>query len=289
MVDRKIENVVVAGKSGAGKQHPILAWVGGESETITLTIRIWSQLGWLDQVEREGAGAALAAIGVALTGASALGGAGAGAAAIAAAQTVATAATAASVAGLALSLIEDDESAVKKQIDDLKSLTRHNTALGRPPICKFTAGDEIGYQLCVIETLGGIKYDDITNNGKLRGATLSMTLRRHEPAEIEANDANTIEPSTLHRYVKDGDTFDKLALRFYGNPLKGVNLRYVNLASNPEAETGELIKILEPDHSQITRAVRPRSIPFRPSAAQTLLHDAKLQVRQTTTTPITSV
>ena len=290
-----VENVGASySVGGAGRQDPIIQWTGGESETITFNARIWHQLGFLDQSFGQGAAAAAVATGATTTAAGLLGGSDAADKAAQIGEGVAAGATFISAVGLAASEAQrfgigvDQSSLVKDQIDKLKRMVRRDNALGRPPICQFDYGSEIS-MLCVVQSIGGIQYDDIQSNGLLRGATLQITLRKFVQAAIEENDAATLESSTLFRFAKQGDTFDSLGRRFYGNPLKGVNLRFINLTITPEPQAGDLVKVLEPSNSQITRKVVPRSIPFQSTAAVTQLKVDKLAARQGAFTPILGV
>jgi len=146
----------------------------------------------------------------------------------------------------------DAASTVKENIQILRTATRKDAKLNRPPIFTFTYGLEIAY-LCFVQVVGGIRYDEVTSDGFIRGATLDITLRRLEDLPDDESIAQfkadkgvisgvkkvlklsgliNIPGGSLHAkgrtvLVKEGDTFESIAQREYSNALQGDILRRV--------------------------------------------------------------
>jgi hypothetical protein len=118
---------------------------------------------------------------------------------------------------------------VGEMIDQIKALARFDAELGRPPICIFLWGGDLAMQ-CVVETVGGVQWDEIRGDGKARGAVFQITLLRYEPFEQEATDTIQIPRFSLVRGAGPGDTYESIARRAYGDAMKGVWLRQIHAA-----------------------------------------------------------
>jgi hypothetical protein len=125
-------------------------------------------------------------------------------------------------------------------LETLKSWTRRDSSLGRPPILEFTAaGDHpLTYENCVIESLGGIRYDRPTTGGKMRGVSLSITLLKYEPYTLEGYKGG----ETRYHRAKTGDYYEMLTFQEYGNPNMGDIIRKRH-PSKPNIQTADIIKL----------------------------------------------
>jgi hypothetical protein len=121
----------------------------------------------------------------------------------------------------------DDHTAAEK-LAELEYLTEPHGDLGRPPLMTFFWGIAIrdGFS-CFVESLGGIRYDEIRDDGSLRGVTLSITLKKWSPFRFEQVVTNQGEQTPTH-IVKHGETYEMIAHREYGDPMLGVLLRQMN-------------------------------------------------------------
>lgn len=116
----------------------------------------------------------------------------------------------------------------REKIELFKLLVKPMEPLGRPPLMRFFWGDVIpGGMPCFIESLGGIRYDEIRPDGSIRGATLTMSFKRFTPFTIERITTSPVERTPIH-HVRTGETYEMIALRHFGDPLLGVALRQQN-------------------------------------------------------------
>jgi hypothetical protein len=121
-----------------------------------------------------------------------------------------------------------DDQTARTKIELLKLLRLPHAPLNRPPLTRFFWGDAIpGGMPCFVESLGGVQYDEIRPDGSIRGATLSINLKRFTQFTIERVTTSPMERTPIHE-VKNGDTYEMIALHRYGDPLLGVPLRQQN-------------------------------------------------------------
>jgi hypothetical protein len=110
----------------------------------------------------------------------------------------------------------------------LELLMLKHEPLGRPPVTKFYWGDAIqGGMPCFVSSLGGVTYDEVRTDGSIRGATLNITLKRFQPYRFNQTTA-VVQERTPSHVVKDGETYEMIAYRHYGDPMVGVRLRQEN-------------------------------------------------------------
>jgi hypothetical protein len=118
---------------------------------------------------------------------------------------------------------------VEDRLERLEDLVRRNDDLKRPPVCTFGWGDVASLVIdCLVKSLGGITYDEVRDDGTLRGVTLSVTLVRYEELDFKLTDSSTPETFTRIRRAKKGDTYESVALLEFGDPELGVLLRQLN-------------------------------------------------------------
>lgn len=120
-----------------------------------------------------------------------------------------------------------DQTATEK-LEQLKKLRESLPPMNRPPITTFFWGLAFpGGIRCLVESLGGVKYDEIRPDGTIRGVTLSITLKKVTPHNLVRNVQTPMEQTPLHT-VREGETYEMIANRRWGDPLLGVPLRNKN-------------------------------------------------------------
>lgn len=120
---------------------------------------------------------------------------------------------------------EDDTAERKKAT--IEALLQRDEELGRPPLLAFFWGNVIpdGFS-CVITDIGN-SYDEIRDDGSIRGVTMQITIKQHVPYIVEQIASTSEERTPLHE-VKDGESYESIALKYYGDPIFGVLLRQMN-------------------------------------------------------------
>jgi hypothetical protein len=138
-------------------------------------------------------------------------------------------------------------------IQALKDARKRDDFLARPPQFQFVWG-LITFP-CVVMSVGGIRYNDLWADGRVRGATLELTLRRLEdPLPLSPTDPSAPSPSTRYKPALQGDTYESLALREYDDPNLGVFVRQDSLLAFPGA--GAVVAMM-PARSFLRRARAP--------------------------------
>lgn len=116
----------------------------------------------------------------------------------------------------------------RDKLETLKLLKKPHSPLNRPPLTRFFWGTVIpGGMPCLVESIGGIAYDEIRPDGSPRGATCNITLKRFTRFTIDRVTISPVERTPIH-VVRSGDTYESIAQQRYGDPLLGVSLRQQN-------------------------------------------------------------
>lgn len=189
---------------------------------------------------------------------------------------------------------------VKKTVELLKSFSKRNPKLKRSPIFIFTAGTEV-QALVFVKSVGGIKYDRPRSDGSIRGAVFGIQLSVIEDIETKPNSLSiatlvksglgiissvqglssgglgafskiSIPGGSLHTkgkeiIVKDGQTFEHIAQREYGDALVGDILRraHYNKPLNElksSLEVGDVVDLVVEDEI-FGIVVTPQSLPLQ--------------------------
>lgn len=121
-----------------------------------------------------------------------------------------------------------DDNTAKDKYEKLKLLRIALPPLNRPPITNFFWGNVFpGGVPCFVQSLGGVRYDEIRSDGSIRGLTLNITLKKITYFRIERTIQSPTEQTPVH-VVRDGETYEMIAYRQWGDPLLGVPLRRMN-------------------------------------------------------------
>jgi len=160
-----------------------------------------------------------------------------------------------------------DDQTARDKLAILELLTKPVSPMNRPPVVRFFWGEAIpGGMACLVQSIGGIQYLDVRSDGSVRGVDLQITLKRYVEFQIQRS-VDTPMERTPKYVVRDGDTYEMIAYRRYGDPLLGVALRQMNPrfpmepwapADYAELQAGESIKLY--DRSDIdSHGVKPAS------------------------------
>ena len=153
----------------------------------------------------------------------------------------------------------DEDFTPEQHIERLKTWTRLDGLLQRPPIIGFEVGDgHVKMVTAVILTVGGIVYDRVTLDGKMRGATFNIVMKRYDEYTLDSSNEPTGE--TRYARAKDTDYYELLAYREYKLPLHGDRLRK-RIPSQPNLSTGDVVK-LPSIRVMRKETVEPESIPL---------------------------
>lgn len=125
--------------------------------------------------------------------------------------------------------VDSTDLRVGERLERLEALVKRDVKIGRPPVCAFSIGDVDSLAIdCLVRSLGGITYDELRDDGSLRGVTLQISLERFEEFNVEATDPSVPESQTRIRRARAGDSYESIALDEYADPELGVLLRQLN-------------------------------------------------------------
>lgn len=151
---------------------------------------------------------------------------------------------------------------IGRQLTALEKLVKKDTALGRPPVCRFTYGKEMSL-LVIVESLGGIRYADARPLvGTFRSAMLTITLRKYIPYKPVQTSEEEPATETYYRPARISDTYEIIAKQAYGAAIKGVNLRARFPKLDVVIPTGEIVPVLEKNNEDILAPTAPVSDVF---------------------------
>lgn len=162
---------------------------------------------------------------------------------------------------------DSEDNAVEERLARLEALCRRNSDLGRPPVCGFSYGVLGTLQMdCLVRSIGGVVYDEVREDGTLRGVSLQITLLRYEAPDWTVTDPSVPERFTRVRPSRRGDTYETVAAEEYGDALLGVLLRQLNprTPGMPLADLrrGDGVHVF-PEEYLRTLEVRPQFHAFR--------------------------
>jgi hypothetical protein len=166
-----------------------------------------------------------------------------------------------------LGLGEDN---IKEVVDQLRNLPRRDSRYGRPMVWLLSVGDEFSQQV-VVRSVGGIRYDRLRPwNKSLRGAMFSIEFIRYIEYTLE-DSASKAE--SLIVSVQQGDFYERIAAREYGDPNLGDALRRRN-PDMLDLEAGDQLHIPPVSIMRGELSLTPASLPFKANdATAQLLRD----------------
>lgn len=146
--------------------------------------------------------------------------------------------------------------AAERQLSTLLGFLERDRLYGRPPILEFWIGNSFLSMKCILVS-ASVKHERPTKLGAMKQARVSISLRQFEPYD-EKELANF---DTRYHISRQGDTYEMLTQREYGDPMLGVEIRRRH-PSMPLAPTiGSVVKL--PSVQGVRRVrIAPSSIPF---------------------------
>lgn len=202
---------------------------------------------------------------------------------------------------------------VRSQIEYLKKFSAKSESLGRQHRCLLSIGTEMQFEVFV-KSVGGISYDDVRSDGTLKGASFDLEFikLKTEALKTEAGVSvaakiktvigiittvtggisaiNTtrrdklinIPGGSLHRIdkfltAKQGDTYEKVAAKEYGNPMLGVLLRTAQPDKMELKPNDKYVTVKQRELVQIP--IEPSSVALRGGVEQKALLEAMLELR----------
>lgn len=136
-----------------------------------------------------------------------------------------------------------------KNLNDIIQVVRYlnskHPSLSRKPILKFREYDEPEV-VCLLDSVQiskGVRFP----NGRLAKVEFTFSFSVYEPRPKDTYDATTLEKSTSYHRLVAGETYESLALDYYGDPELGHAIRQTN--AKVEEEAGDQVKILPREHS----------------------------------------
>lgn len=194
---------------------------------------------------------------------------------------------------------------IAAKIQQLKSFARKRDDLGRAPMFIFSFGTQLSFT-CFVKSLGGIKYDELRSDGTLRGASFTITLEKIDERAVDGSiglaakikavggiissavglaagiGLINIPGGSLHTIgrtirAKEGDTFEGIANKEYGDALIGdvlrrANVNIANIEANDEV-------ILVEKREIFTIDVTPQSNALKDTQEQNTLRREYLDLR----------
>lgn len=148
---------------------------------------------------------------------------------------------------------QDTQDNITAEFEKFTSLAVKDESLGRPPICIFNFGAFLSEMVLVEDasvTIPPVRPED----GTPRRVTLSFNLRRYKPFSQTQIDPTKPTKESYFLVVTGAErSYEAIARRFYGDPLKGDRLRKRNKGEPLQPTVGAQISI--PARAVILREV----------------------------------
>jgi len=144
------------------------------------------------------------------------------------------------------------------RIDKLLEWTRVDKKLRRPPILTFALGDGLGLTMqVVLEKVDSIVYGNPNALGGIREVSFSLSMRSQVPFDINETEVT----DTRYHRVKEGEFYELIAQREYGNPMLGIFIRRLH-PTKPIANPGDVVKLPAVETARIAD-LQPDSTPLK--------------------------
>lgn len=151
----------------------------------------------------------------------------------------------------------DEFQLVTERINKLIEWSKPDLAFGRPAVCTFWVGNGYLERTCVIDSIGGIRYAQPTNEGELRSVSFTLNLLAYQ--EFNINDAELFE--TRYHRGRERDYYEMLCFREYKLPMLGDVIRKRN-PSQPLVTPGSIIPLPSVEAVRNVK-VEPKSLQLR--------------------------
>lgn len=234
---------VWASESTIGLDQPILQFIRGEQETISCDVKLWAKHNGFDK-RRGPIGALATALDNAVDN-----------------------------AAVSTALHGDN---IAETRDKIRDLCRRDPDLGRPHIYLFSVGEEFSQQV-VVKSVGGIRYDAMRpEDGSLRSVLFHLEMLRY--VEYDTTSLLQTVSESLIIPVRDGDDYETIAWRLYGDARLGEVLRRRN-PDKRKLVIGDLIHIPPINKVRAELSQTSSSLFLRDSAAQNAVFSDALALR----------
>ena len=141
-------------------------------------------------------------------------------------------------------------------LDSLRAVRQMDIEVGRAPLMEFSWGEH---------QLAGFVKVSYSVSGYWAATGFPKIIRARIELVEEATEAGSADEGGETTYVKlaTGETFEILAARLLGNPMRAENVRRINptLASGAE-KGGDRVKVFERSHPEMRARPAPTSLPF---------------------------
>lgn len=156
---------------------------------------------------------------------------------------------------------------IQKKVEQLRSLAKKDERLGRSPICLFVYGFAIT-EYVMVESVNPV-LRGVLPSGSSRDVVFNITLKKYTPFSQKPLDPSRPAKESYYLVASAAEqSYEALALRFYGDPLLGDRLRKRHPAHPTAPRVGQYTKI--PSREVIQReAVEPSSHVFSRADTET--------------------
>lgn len=150
---------------------------------------------------------------------------------------------------------------ISGRLDELLSLVRRDPKIKRIPICRFSWGTWLARDVMFVSA--PFRIIRLWANGSPAQVAVSLSMVQVSSLEIETTDPSALPPESIEVVAAQGDTFELIAQRYYGDPMLGWNLRH----RHPELEggvavPGTRILVVDREHDEIRAPARRFSPPL---------------------------
>lgn len=143
------------------------------------------------------------------------------------------------------------------QLDTLRLLDTKDPTLGRAPRIAFTWSDlEIEGFARVTKRISG--FWAVTEWPK----RVDFEIEIREAHELDLDGSGDGTGETQYVTLAAGESFEALALRYYGDPIRGDLIRRENPGIAAGEVAGDRVKVLERTHKRAKGTVKPTAPPF---------------------------
>lgn len=142
-------------------------------------------------------------------------------------------------------------------LERLRALRTVNPVLGRAPRVQFSWGL---VRIAGLAESADIRIVGLWPNGTVREIAAEIAIVASSPIAVQ-----TVDPSageTLYTPLREGETFESLGQRLWGDPLRGDLIRRENPELAAGEEAGDLVRVLEREHPRSSGEVRPVAAPL---------------------------
>lgn len=142
----------------------------------------------------------------------------------------------------------------------LEGWLKRADSLGRVPLLRHTYGaNEFDVWLTGLSTSYPSGHWPATDNPVEIAFSIELTPAGSH--DLDIIDPTEPERETVYHTLSQGETPELLGLLLHGDPLAGVLVRQTN-REVVWFEPGDVVKVLDPNHSEMRRAIRPAGVPF---------------------------